>query len=90
MAIDEALRSIVKDTLRITWGEDDDLIDNIAQRGMAAINKIAGSELDYSKPTRQQSLLLDYCRYNYNKESEFFSSDFLTELMQINLLGGDE
>lgn len=75
----------VKDYLKITWDDEDALLQAIIERGKAYLNDLTGSELDFDTDGQPKSLLLDYCRYVYNNASEYFEENFASELLRLQL-----
>jgi len=78
----------VKDYLKITWDDEDALLQAIIERGKAYLNDLAGAELDFDAAGPPRSLLLDYCRYSYNNASEYFESNFARDLLRLQLQVG--
>lgn len=75
----------IKEYLRVTWSDDDLNIANIAMRGIAIIDKLAGKPQDYETPGEAQSILLDYVRYSYNHASGQFLEDFAPDILHLQL-----
>ena len=78
----------VKDYLKITWDDEDALLQAIIERGKAYLNDLTGTELDFDVAGPPRSLLLDYCRYVYNNASEYFEENFARELLRLQLQVG--
>lgn len=78
----------VKDYLKITWDDEDALLQAMIERGKAYLNDLTGTELDFDLPGPAQSLLLDYCRYVHNNASEYFESNFARDLLRLQLQVG--
>ena len=78
----------VKDRLGVTWSDEDTKIQNIIDRAKANLNSLAGVELDFSTPGLAQTLLLEYCRYEYNNAAEYFEENFHGEIMRLQLQTG--
>ena len=75
----------VKDYLKITWDDEDALLQAMIERGKAYLNDLAGAELDFDAAGPPRSLLLDYCRYSYNNASEYFEENYQQELLRLQL-----
>jgi hypothetical protein len=75
----------VKDYLKITWDDEDALLQAIIERGKAYLNDLTGSELDFDTDGQPKSLLLDYCRYVHNNASEYFEENFAREIIRLQL-----
>lgn len=80
--------SRVKDYLKITWIDDDELIVNFISRGQAVLNGLAGAGLDFQEEGLARSLLFDYCRYAYNNATEYFEENYQREIMRLQLMAG--
>ena len=79
---------LLKQTLRITWTHDDAYLEEIIRRGENTLNDLVGVELDYSNPSPAQTLLLNYCRYDYNNALEYFEENFHKEILRLQLTEG--
>ncbi len=75
----------VKDYLKITWDDEDALLQAIIERGKEYLNDLTGSELDFDTDGQPKSLLLDYCRYVHNNASEYFEQNFAREILRLQL-----
>lgn len=75
----------VKEYLKITWDDEDEYIQGFIDRGMANLNELTGTELDYNKNSQAKSLLLDYCRYGYNNALEYFEENFHKEIVRLQI-----
>ena len=78
----------IKDRLGVTWNDEDAKIQGVIDRAKANLNSLAGVELDFSTPGLAQTLLLEYCRYDYNNASEYFEENFHREIMRLQLQTG--
>lgn len=81
----EGLLPAVKDYLHITWTDDDAAITGYIQRGIARLNRIAGTELNYVIEDLPRQLLFDYCRYANSQALEVFEENFRGELLDLHL-----
>ena len=86
MVTDEMLQA-VRNYLDITFedAETDKKLQGIIARGMAYLNEVAGTELDYSEEAEHRALLLDYCRYARNNVLELFEQNFSAELISLRI-----
>lgn len=80
-----AIVSAVKEYLHITWDSDDNAIAGYIERGMARLNRVAGTELDYTVEDMPRQLLFDYCRYANSQALEVFEENFRGELLDLHL-----
>jgi len=77
----------VKNYLDITWRDratDKKLIGIIA-RGIKYIDGIAGAEMDYSVEDKPRELLFDYCRYVRSNALDEFKTNYLHELLSLQI-----
>lgn len=78
-----ALLDAVKSKLKITWtDEDEDLSDSIL-RGQTYLQGITGTTLDFEVVGEPKTLLLEYCRYDYNNAIEYFEENFGSRIMKL-------
>lgn len=83
-----ALLDEVKGVLRVAWADEDETIQKIILRGIVKLDDLAGIELDYIVQGESRSLLLQYCRYDYNNASEYFEENFQREILRLQLKTG--
>lgn len=84
----KGLRDKLKSHLHITWVEEDnDLLDKIKE-GIAYLDDIAGTEIDYTADMKAKPLLMDYGRYVYNHSLELFEINFKRELFKLSIREG--
>lgn len=75
----------VKNYLRITGNDEDADLTKRISRGKAKLEGLTGTPLDFEVEGLVNSLLLDYCRYDYNNASEYFLENFSSEILQLQL-----
>lgn len=87
MALPEGLLEDVKIYLDITWVDDatDKKLTGIIERGIKYIDRIAGTPMDYSIEDKPKELLLDYCRYARSNALEMFQTNYLHELLSLQI-----
>jgi len=87
MALPEGLLEDVKNYLDITWDDEttDKKLKAIIERGMKYIDSIAGGMMDYEKEDKPKELLLDYCRYVRSNALESFQTNYLHELLSLQI-----
>lgn len=87
MALPIGLFTAVKNYLDITWDDPagDEKLSGIIERGIKYINKVAGSEMDYSIEDKPRELLLDYCRYARSNALNEFQTNYLHELLSLQI-----
>lgn len=76
----------VKDILRITWDDEDQLIINTIDRGKHYLEELAGVALDFDEQNQARSLLLNYCRYAYNNALEYFDDNFSQQILRLQMV----
>lgn len=75
----------LKGYLKVTWHDEDALLQSFLDQGQAYLDGLVGAKLDYSKPGLARSLLFDYCRYVYNNASEYFEENFRAAIVRLQL-----
>lgn len=76
----------VKDNLKITWEDENAILEKIIERGKVYLEDLTGTTLDFDKEGQPKSLLLDYCRYSYNNALEYFEENFQREILRLQLM----
>ena len=87
MALPEGLLKDVKNYIDMTWTdpEGDQKLSGIIARGMAYINRIAGSEQDFTKEAKPRELLFDYVRYVRAGALDEYAKNYLPELLALQI-----
>lgn len=77
----------VRNYLDITWEDEagDKKLSGIISRGIKYIDKIAGSEMDYTVEDKPRELLFDYCRYVRSNALDQFQKNYLHELLSLQI-----
>lgn len=75
----------VKAVLKITWNDEDVTLQGMISRGMAYLNDLVGTDLNYTEEGQPKALLLEYCRYAYNNALEYFGVNFKEDLLRLQL-----
>lgn len=85
MALPDGVLAAVKNYLDITWADNagDIKLSGIIARGMAYIDGVAGSAMDYTIEGKPLELLLDYVRYARSNALDEFQSNYLHELLSM-------
>ncbi len=73
----------LKNKLRILDNDEDDILNEILERGKVNLNHLTGIELDFERTGLAQTLLLEQCRYDYNNALEYFEENFHKELNRL-------
>lgn len=87
MALPEGLLKDVKNYIDMTWTdpEGDQKLSGIIARGMAYINRIAGSEQDFTEEAKPRELLFDYVRYVRAGALDEYAKNYLPELLALQI-----
>lgn len=83
----EGLLDDVKNYLDITWSDPDTnkKVSGIIARGIKYIDKAAGAAMDYTEEDKPKELLLDYCRYVRSGKLDEFQTNYLQELLSLQM-----
>ena len=81
------LLDAVKNYLDITWVDEpgDIKISGIIARGIKYIDGVAGAPMDYMVEDKPRELLLDYCRYARSNALNEFQTNYLHELLTLQI-----
>ncbi len=75
----------VKDTLRITWNDDDKQLMKMIERSKTYLDDLIGMSFDYDKEGQHKTLLLERIRYLYNNAAHEFEINYAHELSRLML-----
>jgi hypothetical protein len=77
----------VRNYLDITWidANGDTKLSGIISRGMKYLDSVAGANLDYTAEDKPRELLLDYCRYVRSNALDEFQTNYLPELLTLQI-----
>ena len=78
----------VKDNLKITWDDEDASLIKMVDRAIDNVNDLIGVELDFDINNQAKTLILNYCRYDYNAALEYFEDNFSKEILRLQLKEG--
>ena len=87
MALPDGLLQAARNYLDITWEDEDGdkKLSGILERGMKYLNGVAGAELGYEAEEAPRALLLDYARYVRADALDEFQSNYLHELLALQI-----
>lgn len=85
--VDKALLDDILNELDITFDDKATRkkIRDIAQRGKARLEQLAGIEIDFARDMIARELLFSYCRYGRSNAIEQFEHDFACQLTAFAL-----
>lgn len=81
----QQLLSDLKERLRITWSEEDELLKKLIKRSEAYLSELTNASFDFSKEEWPKEILLERCRYAYNNATDEFEINFHHELSRLIL-----
>lgn len=83
----DVLLLAVRNYLDITWNDDagDTKLIGIIERGMKYIDSVAGAAMDYTIEDKPRELLFDYCRYVRSNALDEFQTNYLPELLNLQI-----
>lgn len=81
------LNAEFKEMLKYTIDDDDDLTNYIFE-GIAYIEDLTGTEIDFEKNLVAKTILRNYVRYSVNNATEYFEENFGKEIMRLQLTEG--
>jgi len=73
----------LKAKLKITWDDENTELEDSILKGKSYIEGITGTTLNFDEAKEPKTLLLEYCRYDYNKAIEYFEENFSNRLMRL-------
>lgn len=74
----------LKEKLSITWDDEDKKLLDIIEKGKNYLEEdIAGIKLKYENNSSNTRLLLEYCRYEYNNNAEWFEVNYKSDLVRL-------
>lgn len=87
MVLPDGLLEAAKNYLDITWIDlaGDEKLSGIIARGMKYIDSVAGAAQDYTIEDKPRELLLDYCRYVRSNALNEFQTNYLHELLSLQI-----
>ena len=87
MALPAGLLEAVRNYLDITWVDvaGDEKLSGIISRGIRYIDSPAGAAMDYSIEDKPRELLLDYCRYARSNALDEFQTNYLHEILSLQI-----
>ena len=87
MALPEGLLNAVRNYLDITWEDNagDEKLSGIIARGIKYIDGVVGAAQDYTVEDKPRELLLDYCRYVRSNALDEFQTNYLHELLSLQI-----
>ncbi|MDF2881679.1 MAG: hypothetical protein K0R54_2236 [Clostridiaceae bacterium] len=78
-----ALLDDFKEKLKITWNDENTGLEDSISSGKTYIQSITGTTLDFEVTGEPRTLLIEYCRYDYNNAIEYFEENFGSRLSRL-------
>ena len=75
----------IKEYLKVLDEDEDNYLNSLILQGEAYLNNLAGVKLNFNLNTSAKTLLKDYCRYAYNNATEFFETNFNSDILRLQL-----
>ena len=75
----------IKEYLKILGEDEDKFLNSLILQGEAYLKNLAGVKLDFSLNTSAKTLLKDYCRYSYNNATEYFETNFNSDILRLQI-----
>lgn len=77
----------IKNELDIYWQKDqtDEKIERYIAEGKNILCDYAGAELSFTEGSQEGRLLIAYVSYAYNKMSEYFETNYQSDLIKLRL-----
>lgn len=87
MTLPDGLLAAARNYLDITWPDPDgdEKLSGILLRGIKRLNGVAGTTLDFTVEDTPRELLLDYARYVRAEALDEFQSNYLHELLNLQI-----
>lgn len=87
MTLPDGLLAAARNYLDITWPDPDgdEKLSGILKRGIQYLNGVAGTALDFAIEDTPRALLLDYARYVRAEALDEFQSNYLHELLNLQI-----
>ena len=81
-------KQLLQDYLKISWTDDttDRNLTGMMLRGIAYLNDVSGTQLDFTEENLAKSLLLDYVRYANSQALEVFEDNFQGSLISLHYI----
>lgn len=83
------LLEICKDEIKVTWSHQDNTIEDKIREGMAFIQGKTGP-LPFDEKTivsiKARKLLKEYVRYDWNAALASFEEDYLSDILELQIL----
>lgn len=86
--LEVALQEEVKRYLDITWNDNETnkSVKEYISRAKQDLSELISPDIDYEEDITARGLLKDHCRYERNKELEYFEHNFLSTIQRLQLI----
>ncbi|MFS0952458.1 hypothetical protein ACFC3A_12640 [Enterococcus thailandicus] len=79
--ITDELLNDVKENIYVSWVEEDEAIKRLIKRNMIYLQSKISIELTFADDTLEYGLLIERCRYDWNRALDEFEKNFAMELL---------
>ena len=83
----KSLETRMKAFFKYSINEEDDL-KPVIENGIAKIQTLTGTEIDFEENREAFALLQNYVRYSINYSEEYFEENFHKEILRLSLIEG--
>ena len=81
----EELLTAVKDNIYVTWNEEDESIKKMIAKNAVYLQSKVSTTLSFSPESLEYGLLIERCRYDWNRALDEFEQNFASSLKFRNL-----
>ena len=79
--VTEELLTAVKDNIYVTWNEEDESIKKMIAKNAVYLQSKVSTTLSFSPESLEYGLLIERCRYDWNRAVDEFEQNFASELL---------
>lgn len=79
--ITDELLNDVKENIYVSWVEEDEAIKRLIKRNMIYLQSKISIELTFADDTLEYGLLIERCRYDWNRALDEFEKNFAMEML---------
>ena len=82
------MRDEIKEYLRISWDEDDKVLDMHIAQGIAYLDDLVSEPINFEQDQVAKCILFNYLRYAYNNAIEDFEDNFKSNILKLQIKYG--